>query len=33
MFPAAEGVLLDVDVEKKIVMVSEKRIGEVLVEQ
>ena len=33
MFPAAEGVLLDVDVEKKIVTVSEKRIGEVLVEQ
>ena len=33
MFPAAEGVLLDVDVEKKTVTVSEKRIGEVLVEQ
>lgn len=33
MFPAAEGVLLDVDVEKKIITVSEKRIGEVLVEQ
>ena len=33
MFPAAEGVLLDVDVEKKIVTVSKKRIGEVLVKQ
>lgn len=33
MFPAADGVILNVDVEKKIVTVSGKRIGEVLVEQ
>ena len=33
MFPAAEGVILGADTEKKIVTVSEKRIGEVLVEQ
>ena len=33
MFPAAEGVILSVDTEKKTVTVSEKRIGEVLVEQ
>lgn len=33
MFPAAEGVIVDVDVESKRVTVSEKRIGEVLVEQ
>ena len=33
MFPAADGVILNVDVEKKTVIVSEKRIGEVLVEQ
>lgn len=33
MFPAAEGVILGADTEKKTVTVSEKRIGEVLVEQ
>ena len=33
MFPVAEGVILSVDTEKKTVTVSEKRIGEVLVEQ
>lgn len=33
MFPAAEGVIVDVDTEGGRVTVSEKRIGEVLVEQ
>ena len=33
MFPAAEGVVLGADIDKKIVTVSGKRIGEVLVEQ
>lgn len=32
MFPAAEGVIVHVDVEKKRIVVSEKRIGEVLVQ-
>lgn len=33
MFPAADGVILNVDVENKIITVDRKRIGEVLVEQ
>ena len=33
MFPAAEGVVLGADIDKKTVTVSGKRIGEVLVEQ
>ena len=32
MFPAAEGVIVHVDVENKRIVVSEKRIGEVLVQ-
>ncbi len=33
MFPAAEGVIEDVDVEKKQIMVNEKRFNEVAAEQ
>ena len=33
MFPAADGVILEIDVEKGAVTVDKKRFGEVLVEQ